>query len=69
MQDELNATLALCDTDPDCPHYGCCHVECLPAARRPQLIVEVEVRRNTVLVLCFLLFSMSMALSVFHYGC
>jgi len=48
MQDEINATLALCDTSSEdgggCPHYGCCHIECLPAARRPplQAVLDAE---------------------------
>ena len=36
MQDELSATLALCETD-DCPHHGCVHIECLLAEERPPL--------------------------------
>ena len=44
MQDELSSTLALCDTAPDCPHHGCCHVECLPAHRRPPLLPEPAVK-------------------------
>ena len=48
MQDEINATLALCDTSSEdgggCPHYGCCHIECRPAARRPplQAVLDAE---------------------------
>lgn len=34
MQDETNATLALCDTN-DCLHFGACHIECMPPHMRP----------------------------------
>ena len=36
MQDELTTTLALCET-PECPHYGSCHIECMPIGQRPPL--------------------------------
>ena len=41
MQDELSATLALCETD-DCPHHGCVHIECLLAEERPPLKQEAK---------------------------
>ena len=34
MQDEITGTLALCDNK-DCPHFGSCHIECMPADQRP----------------------------------
>lgn len=35
MQDDLNATLVLCEAA-DCPLFGSCHVECMPINTRPR---------------------------------
>ena len=40
MQDETHATLALCDT-PDCPHFGACHIECMPPSLRPPRLARL----------------------------
>ena len=39
MQDDLNATLVLCETS-DCPQFGSCHVECMPMDTRPPVLQE-----------------------------
>ncbi|KAL3923349.1 MAG: hypothetical protein SGPRY_004246, partial [Prymnesium sp.] len=42
MQDELTATLALCDTGEGCRRYGACHIECMPVGRRPKLKLDLS---------------------------
>ena len=39
MQDDLNATLVLCETS-DCPQFGSCHVECMPMDTRPPVMQD-----------------------------
>ena len=39
MQDDVNATLVLCETA-DCPQFGACHVECMTLDKRPPVALD-----------------------------